>query len=70
MVVLREEEDEKEIEKNIKNEPMLPSTLEEEFKVIDFIVRIRDYLAKRFLFIEKHLGDGVFSQSQESHPGE
>ena len=61
MVVLREEEDKKEIEKNIKNEPVLPFTLEEKFKVIDFIVRIRDYLAKRLLFIEKHLCDGVFA---------
>ena len=60
VVILREENDEKEIEKINKNEPLLPFTLGDECKVIDFIVRIEDYLAKRFLFIDKNFGDGVF----------
>ena len=42
--------------------PVLPFTLEEEFKVVDFIVRIEDYSSKRFIFINNNFGDNGFSQ--------
>ena len=47
-------------EKTIKRNPVLPFTLEEEFKVIDVIVRLEDYIAKRFIFIGNNFGDDSF----------
>ena len=58
----KHEQNTEEIVTNIRNDPVLPFTLEEEFKVIDFIVRIEDYLAKRFIFIDTYFGDGVFPE--------
>ena len=65
VVVLKEEnsDENKEVtEKTIRDNPVLPFTLEEEFKVIDFIVRIEDYFTKRFVFIDKNFGGGGFPE--------
>ena len=65
VVVLKEEnsDEKKEVtEKTIRDNPVLPFTLEEEFKVIDFIVRIEDYFTKRFVFIDKNFGGGGFPE--------
>ena len=54
MGVLQEEEEkqnQEETKKSIQDNPVLPFTLEEEFKVIDFIVRIENFSSKRFIFI-------------------
>ena len=63
VVSLKEEnsDENKEVtEKTIRDNPVLPFTLEEEFKVIDFIVRMQDYIARRFIFIDKNFGDNIF----------
>ena len=65
VVVLKREnseESQEATEKTLRDNPVMPFTLEEEFKVIDFIVRIEDYLAKRFIFIDKNFGDSVFPE--------
>ena len=46
-------------EETIRVNPVLPFTLEEEFRVIDFLVRIEDYLAKRDIFINRNFGDNI-----------
>ena len=48
--------------KTVKCNPVLTFTLEEEFKVIDFIVRLEDYIAKRFIFIGNNFGDNSFPE--------
>ena len=54
------EEKSKEARKGtMENNPVMPFTLEEEFKIMDFIVRIEDYLAKRVFFINKNFGYSV-----------
>ena len=61
--VLQEKEEKKkkeETEKSICDNPVMPFTLEEEFKVFDFIVRIKDYSSRRFIFINNNFGDSVF----------
>ena len=61
--MLRKEEDEQNkeaTEKGMRGNPLLPFTLEEEFKVIDVIVRMQDYIAKRFIFVQQNFGDDVF----------
>ena len=63
VVMLRKEEDEQNkeaAEKGLRDNPLLPFTLEEEFKVIDVIVRMQDYIAKRFIFVQQNFGDDVF----------
>ena len=40
----------------IDNNPMMPFTLEEEFKVVEYIVRIDDYMAKHLIFVNKNFG--------------
>ena len=62
--VLQEEErkNQEETEKSIQDNPVLPFTLEEEFKVVDFMVRIQEYLAKRFIFINNNFGDSYFTE--------
>ena len=54
------EENKEATEKGMRDNPLLPFTLEEEFKVIDVIVRMQDYIAKRFIFVEQNFGDDVF----------
>ena len=61
--VLQEEEERKnqeETEKSIQDNPVLPFTLEEEFKVVDYMVRIQEYLSKRFISINNNFGDSYF----------
>ena len=48
------------IVQNINTNPMLPFTLEEEFKVIDMIVRVDDFSLRLFAFMEKNFGSNCF----------
>ena len=61
----QEEEQKKtqeETEISFQDNPVLQFTLEEEFKVVDFIVRIEDYSSKRLIFINNNFGDNGFPQ--------
>ena len=47
--------------------PVMRFTLEEELKIIDFMVRTEDYLAKRFIFINKNFDyNGCFFKSNDN----
>ena len=45
---------------NIKMNPVLPFTLEEEFKLTDMIVRLQDYSFRHFNFVERNFGNKTF----------
>ena len=51
----QEEEKKKAADETLENNPVMPFTLEEVFKIMDFIVRIEDFTAKRVIFIKKKL---------------
>ena len=65
--VLWEESNEKKevTEKPFRDNLIMPFTLEEEFKVYDFIVRIEDYIEKRYNFINTNFGDNAFPNYSE-----
>ena len=50
----QEEEKKKAADETLENNLVMPFTLEEEFKIMDFIVRIEDFTAKCFIFIKKN----------------
>ena len=60
--VLRDDQEvnnQKGTEKPIDNNPLMPFTLEEEFKVIEYIVKLEDYFSQRLIFISKNFGCNV-----------
>ena len=48
------------IVQNVNINPVMHFTLEEEFKVIDMIVRMEDYTVRNFAFMEKNFGSNCF----------
>ena len=52
--------DEQEVKsKKVDTNPLMPFTLEEEFKVIEYIVRLEDFFSQRLIFINKNFGCNV-----------